>query len=1015
MHRNDLRAKTYAIAALAWLTLCAFVLPTSHADESHVTAPLEPHSPFNVSLSQLEHRSYLAHDGAPTRAILIAQTSDGFMWFGGESGLTRFDGVHFDNSLSALLPSTRISALYGDLNGDLWIGYSGGGFSVLHQGKLTNAKMQSVPPGSPLFFVRSANNTLWLATVHGLGRLRNGRWEVVGPADGYTGDGPTWIGSINDHIYMRDRGGAFLIDQKTDRLTKVDYDTVWREMEGPPAGAAWDAHNNDVIGSLRDSSGAVWIVKRGVAGLLRYRWSTDVTAPPEIEHFEHHDGLGGLYAIMLFLDRESNVWVTTEQGVDYFLVSKFTPIAVPNNDGLLAITADHKGGVMVATGWQVASYLKGNDTPKVISQFGTTNCMTTDLHGVLWSKTNDAVVSYDGSTAHSMPPPEAVVFKDSFGQTLSARCQSIAVDNTGDLWISFVKTGTAVFRYSKGTWLPNGGVTGLPQETATRILNDENGRVWLGYTNNRLAVIDHGRLTLFSAKDGLNVGNIYAITVRGSHVWIGGDTGVDYMTSPTEFRSLQIQDNTALRGVSGIVETAAGDLWLNATNGVYRFKSSDIQTLWHTLSFRPSFELFTNDDGLNGNPTLMWPGPTMVQSTDGRIWVTLGSNVSWIDPSAIRRNALAPTIAIDTLTAGSTTWRAGDVPALAPLTRDVRIAYASGSLTQPQRIRFKYRMDGLNDDWQDAGTRREASYTNLSPGNYRFRVMAFNEDGVASPSEATLNFMIEPAFYQTNWFRFFVAAIVLVMLWQLYQWRLRALERRYQQATDERIAERERIARDLHDTLLQGMQGILMQVDAWAKGNDLSTNQRESASSIEKRMRSVLIEGRDAIRLLRQSDIGARDLAGDLRNVGYEAVTQSATQFSLQVEGDARALFPTVADEVFSIVREAISNACRHANAKHLDVTLTFSAHALKVSVIDDGIGISNGRLEESQKEGHWGIAGMSERARQLGGRLIVGAAIPHGTVLTLSVPGRAAYATHPIIVLSWLRRCFGSRVADRL
>jgi signal transduction histidine kinase len=671
---------------------------------------------------------------------------------------------------------------------------------------------------------------------------------------------------------------------------------------------------------------------------------------------------------------------------------------------------------MVATGWQVASYLKGNDTPKVISQFGTTNCMTTDPHGVLWSKTNDAVVSYDGSTAHSMPPPEAVVFKDSFGQTLSARCQSIAVDNTGDLWISFVKTGTAVFRYSKGAWVPNGGVTGLPQETAIRIVSDERGRVWLSYTNNRLAVIDHGRLTLFSAKDGLNVGNIYAITVRGSHVWVGGDTGVDFMTSPTEFRSLRTQDNTALRGVSGIVETAASDLWLNATNGVYRFKSSDIQMLWHTPSFIPSFELFTNDDGLNGNPTLMWPGPTMVQSTDGRIWVTLGSNVSWIDPSAIRRNALAPTVAIDTMTAGSTTWRAGDVPALAPLTRDVRIAYASGSLTQPQRIRFKYRMDGLNDDWQDAGTRREASYTNLSPGNYRFRVMAFNEDGVASPSEATLNFMIEPAFYQTNWFRFFVAAIVLVMLWQLYQWRLRALERRYQHATDERIAERERIARDLHDTLLQGMQGILMQVDAWAKGNDLSTYQRESASSIERRMRSVLIEGRDAIRSLRQGDIGARDLAGDLRSVGYEAAAQSATQFSLQVEGDARALFPAVADEVFSIVREAISNACRHANAEHLDVTLTFSAHALKVSVRDDGIGISTGRLEESQKEGHWGIAGMSERARQLGGRLIVGAAIiPHGTVLTLSVPGRAAYATHPIIVLSRLRRWLGSRGANRL
>ena len=312
----------------------------------------------------------------------------------------------------------------------------------------------------------------------------------------------------------------------------------------------------------------------------------------------------------------------------------------------------------------------------------------------------------------------------------------------------------------------------------------------------------------------------------------------------------------------------------------------------------------------------------------------------------------------------------------------------------PERVHFRYRLEGVDNDWQEAGARREAFYTDLPPGTYHFQVLATNEDGVTSVAPANFIFQVDPAFYQTVWFKSLLAGMAALTAWCLYALRVSFIARRYRLLLHERSAERERIARDLHDTLLQGMQGILLQIELWTRSPTVSDAQRDSALKIEDKMRGMLIEGRDAIIALRQSQDNQADLIGGLLAVGHEAAAQSETRFSVRLLSDPRDLLHDVRKEVLAITREAVLNSFRHAEAEAVWVTVDYAQQALSISICDNGIGVSERRIEERQKEGHWGIAGMRERAAKLGGQLMVTSSPSKGTAIELEIPRRRAYAS---------------------
>ena len=616
--------------------------------------------------------------------------------------------------------------------------------------------------------------------------------------------------------------------------------------------------------------------------------------------------------------------------------------------------------------------------------------------GAVWTVGSTDLEVYDGVRVAHVPPPPGTM-KHERGQEVLQACQNVAEDATGDIWLSIAKVG--VFRRSGGTWQLNGGLTDLPSGPSIRVISDDRGRIWLGYPNDRIATIDHNQVTLYGPNEGLAIGNVLSLFVRGAHVWAAGDKGIAYLASNNKFVAFHAEGGNSLRGISGIVETAGGDLWLNGPDGVYRIAANQIEALLRSPGYQPHYELFTQDDGINGQPQSIRPGPSMVEGADGRIWVATKQNLSWIDPSHIRYNKVSPTIIISGFTANRKSWPLSSVPALPPLTGNLRIDYTTPALSMPERAHFRYRLQEVDDDWQEAGARRQAFYTRLPPGTYHFQVLAINEDGVASVAPASFIFKVDPTFYQTLWFKSLLVGLAALGAWWLYALRVSFIARRYRLLLHERSAERERIARDLHDTLLQGMQGILLQVELWTHATTLSDTQRDSALKIEDKMRSMLIEGRDTIGALRQSHDHQADLIAGLLVVGNEAAAQSDTRFSLRLLGEPRELLHDACEEVLAITREALLNAFRHAKAEAVWVTVDYAYQALTISVCDNGIGVSERCIEERQKEGHWGIAGMRERAAKLGGELTVTSSHGKGTAVELEVPRRRAYASVPFLM----------------
>ncbi len=994
------RAMTRLLVLLACPLLAAIGVPSLAwaVEPPHVVLPLATPSPYRFGLTQFQHRSYLSRDGAPANAQAMVQTPDGFLWLGTPNGLIRFDGVHFDRSPTDLLPKPGVSKLFAEPNGDLWIGYTFGGISVLHQGRILSVPDALLPGGSVLGFARTTDGSLWVATTRGVARQRNGHWDKVArPGDGDPEHEPQWLGRISGRLYLFEPRSAFVVDEKTGQLLATDFAKARHDQLGLPPSVPWRESDNVYWASLRDPSGALWVTREDREGITRVRWKNNEEAIAGEEHFGKKEGLSGEFGLSYFMDREGNIWVATEQGIDRFSASKFTPVVFPGKMSELTIAADHAGGLWVGSLRENALHLK-DETPAVrIEGMGPgSDCSMVDRQGEVWMVGYADLQVYDGVRVTHIPPPPGTLRND-HGQVALQACQNLAEDADGDIWFSAAKVG--VFRRSGGTWQLNGGLKDLPPGPAIRVIADDRGRIWLGYPSDRIVMIDHDQVTRYGPNDGLAIGNVISLYIQAAHVWAAGDGGIAYLASNNKFVAFHAQGGNALRGISGIVETSAGDLWLNSLDGVYRIAANQVEALLHDPGYQPSYELFTQDDGINGQPKPIRPGPSMVQSTDGRIWVATKQNLSWIDPSHIRYNKVAPAITISGFIANGKPWPLSSTPTLPPLTANLRIDYTAPALSMPERVHFRYRLQGVDNDWQEAGGRREAFYTSLQPGAYHFQVLAINEDGVPSLEPASFAFNLKPAFYQTVWFKSLLVGLAVLCAWFLYALRVSFIARRYRLLLHERSAERERIARDLHDTLLQGMQGILLQLELWTRGPTLSDAQRAGALTMEGKMRSMLIEGRDTIGALRQAHDHHADLIAGLLVAGNEAAAQSDTRFSLRLAGGPRTLLDDACEEVLAISREAVLNAFRHAQAEAVWVTVDYGAQALIVSICDNGIGVSELRIDECQSEGHWGMAGMRERAAKLGGKLLVTSSPGKGTAIEIEVPRRRAYASAPYLV----------------
>ncbi len=982
------------------------------------------------TIAQFYHTAWTIEDGAPSGAHVLAQTKDGYLWLAAESGLFRFDGVRFERyqpERGDPIPSQDIAALLATLDGGLWIGFRPYGATFLKNGRSHSyGEREGLPLSTITGFALDREGAIWASTTRGLFRFTNSRWEKIGTEWGFFSEraqsvfldnqGKLWVNGFTDlyclspgaHVFqMRKVPHNWAMKQAPNGILWMweGFDRGIRAVYGPLA-EFYDG-SKAVIGPrvssvLVDREGGFWMQTLPPQGLRR-------VANPErlpnalidensslIQTFTHKDGLTSDQINSALEDTEGNVWVATGGGLDRFRkknvvqgpfptpTTGYDPLLVTDRKGIIwegsqrSLMTVASDGVSVREGLQIGpAGLLG-----VLSEMTFGWC---DFEGALWFGGRGTLTRWTGGR------PENVAFPDKNLAAGHWDVQSITGDRTGDLLVSIQQHG--VYRRHDGVWAPYGNLPGLPKSTPMILWTDSTDRVWIGYLGNQIALLDGDRVRTFSAPEGLHVGNVLAIGGRGNHIWAAGQFGLALFDGGN-FHTIAGEADSDFRGISGVVETAGGEFWLNMATGVARIPAAGIANRLRDPQHKLQYDLFDFRDGVKGTATQIRPLPSAVEAGDGRIWMSGSGGVYWVDPARIYKNPAPPPITIEAIYADDRRFSAFEKSHLPKSPQNVRIEYTALSLSIPERVRFRCQLEGYDKGWQDVGTRRAAYYPKLPPGHFRFHVIACNNDGVWNLTGAVAEIEVPPAFYQTKWFKALCVCAGLALLWQIYLWRLRQISAELHRRLEAQLAERERIARELHDTLLQGFHGLMLRLQVV---NDLLLpgEAKEELDQTLERADQVIAESRHAVHDLRSSTMITNDLARAMRALGDELSSEDSTTFGLVVEGPARELHPIVRDEFYRIAREALRNAFSHARAHHIEAEISYAERLLRLRIRDDGDGIAPAILLEG-RSGHYGLSGMRERAMQIGAKLDIWSGVGTGTEIALSVPGSIAYSDSP-------------------
>lgn len=1001
------------------LVLVALVL--FHSSKSALAQARQPRDQGIIE------ESWTPQQGAPDGITSLAQTADGFLWIGASTGLYRFDGIRFQQfhaTVGDQLMSGNIFRIFAPPSGGLWVGYTFGGFSFVNNGRVRNYRGElAVSTGTVRDFAQDGDGVVWAGSSTGVWRFSGSSWQRLGPKWngpsrgiarlGFDQYGVLWAleerratGANNSTLLCLRPGTRHfqIIDDHLSFGFTFDADG---EVVTVKAGRRLGNSSN----SLQPQPSELPVLKKGhyqfvdrSNGLWIIPESSDqplvrATAPAEFQRVrmeDTHPEAGNVYAAgwTPLVDREENVWFSSPTGIRRFF---YTPLIEQKSrsTGLFVMDADDHGAVWIGP-WTAGSRLcrikdGAVDTCLPSPAVGAWSVAYRAMNNTFWFGGRSGLWHYlNGKLLRIALPPEMAAYSDYI--------QAIAEDRGGGLWISFGRHG--LYRYIEGTWTPYGGRQDLPKTGVVTEFSDSLDRVWFGYTNNRLAVLDGNRVETFGPADGVRVGNITAIKDDGSGmIWIGGENGLQYFAN-RHFHDITAINGKWMLGISGIVETANGDLWLNGENGIFHIGRQEIAKVLTTPDYQVGGQHFGDREGAPGSAAQIRPLPTAIEGSDGRLWFAGSHGVVWLDPATSSHTIPPPPVVI---TSVSTNKRSYD-PASALLfpahTPEVRISFAAISLSDPEAIRFRYRLRETDTVWRESDRATPVTYQNLAPGSYHFSVNASDTNGMWSNNIATADFTLLPAWYQTVWFHAAIALIAILALWLIYRVRLWQVSSAISARADERLAERTRMARELHDTFIQTIQGSKMVVDDALENSIDAARMHRALTKLAAWLERAIHESRAALNSLRESTSTRNDLREAFERVAEATWIPNSMSVNLSVIGDAREMHPIIRDEIYHIGFEAIRNAAQHSRASRLDIELRY-AHDLVLQISDNGIGVDP-TTQDLRKEGHYGLQGMRERAGRIGGKLTMLSTVKSGTIITLAVPAELVYRTER---RSWLRR----------
>jgi signal transduction histidine kinase/ligand-binding sensor domain-containing protein len=948
----------------------------------------------SLKLAQMDHVAWTAREGAPVDVFQFAQDPDGSLWILSTSGLYDFDGDKF-SLFSTPSPKPTVSfsflrSMLMDNEGCLWIGSEIRGIAQICDRKLSNFYDESdgLLAGQVKQILRSPDGTMLAIAKDHLLELHAGRWRELGPANGLPNE--SVAGAFFDHsgrLFVMADKSIWLQESTRGNFRKLttpggiwggfserpDH-SVWAITNLPdrklayieqvsPAANAPAARRIEVAASefLSDDRGALWIAAdKGVA-------RADLQGQtPALEVLTHVDGLSSDSVTTVFQDRSGNIWAGTSAGIDRFRATPLVRFIDRELPLTPHITACPSGEVWVTSSQMPPFSIRAG----VVADHGpprSAAAIYCDANDVIWLTDPQGFFRYDGADIRAIALPPGT----------NPQFLRKAEGDQSNLFVAITRQG--LWSYRNGTW-SRFTAAGVPEITPISLYQDRQHRIWAGFIDSRIAVIqgteghtyDSGRSPL---------GEVEAFCESRAGLLAGGTNGLAIFRGD-HFDSLALKDSGAARGVSGLLEAANGDLWLNGLHGIVRIPAQEVGTALRSPSYRMRSETL-HEAGMSGPAPQMIGLPSAVADSEGRFWFSSAAGLYSLDPLAAIKNAELPKLGRLSLNVDAQESASG--AKIPHGEHTVRIRYQGVFLSAPERVSYRYKLEGLDTKWQDVGARTEAVYTSLSPGKYRFRVVASSGYDGWTPQDDSIAFSVLPAFYQTLWFAVVCVALVLLTFWALVRLRTHRLALQIRRHAEERADERIRIARDLHDTLLQGVQGLMLRFHAAAQAVSADGAAQRRLDEALKAADQVIVEARDRVSRLRTDANQDMDLAARFKSIGENLNRDESVRFSLTVEGSPAVLSPQTVDELYFIGREALTNAFRHSDASAIVVTITYARSEAIFRFTDNGRGF-HPAAQASQDRSHWGMSGMMERAHRIGAKFECESHPGSGTSIVISV-----------------------------
>ena len=952
--------------------------------------------------------------GLPQNSVAaIVQDHEGYLWLATAGGLAHFDGVRFTvfgGEDFPSLQSSRFQSLFASRSGELWIGTRNGGLIRLHNGVATTYLERDGLPSRNIRSIREdAEGKLWINTISGVACCADGKLQAYA----------TYRGKAVSEFFLQARDGGMW------------FRSGMNIVRFGPDGTTATLAGGSMVQEARD--GSVWIAFQHQYRLVRYyqKGFSDIPLPTDgVRQWRGADSWQGVAmagdprqaVLAMATDTDGELLLLMPTGLVRVVDGRLGPLdtlLLPANIGdlpqVLSLMVDREGNRWVGTVGRglfrfrrapLMAYgkLEGlSDSPfRAVFQ---------DREGRMWLAGDAAVFWFDRNQFHLTPGLTEIgaiaqtndgdlwfggsgaVYRWHSGVLRRFRIESPAVfkilqDREGTLWVVAPDREQIwrLYRLGKGEF----------EKVDADVVNmaeDRDGGLWLASVNPpALRILRGGKTVLYDEGRGMPPNGVHSFCQDPSGVlWFSTTTGL-YRLRDGRFGAIT-KKNDLTSEITSILDDGNGSLWLPTEQGIFHLSLKDLNDIadGRTSSIPPvSYgiaEGMKTSECNGGNPGAF-------KARDGWLWFPTMRGVVAVDPNAIND---PPPVVLEEAWANKLRL-VGDRRTSVPAGNDTfDFRFTALNLSAPERQRFKYRLEPFDKGWVDAGTRRSAHYTNMPPGEYTFHVIAANSFGIWNGKGASLRFVLRPHFYQMNWFRAFCVFLTLALVWAVYQWRLRQLRHQFALTLEARVGERTRIARDLHDTLLQSFHAVLLRLQTVSQLlRERPVQAQGELDSTIKDVAEAITEGRDAVQGLRESTVQKNDLALAISTLGEELATDatgSRPAFRVAVEGAARNLHPILRDEIYRISAEALRNAFRHAHARKVEVEIRYDNEQFRLRVRDDGKGIDAAVLSRQGVEGHFGLRGMRERAALIRGELTVWSEVDVGTEVELCIPAEAAYA----------------------